>query len=164
MNRYSISVINPFLVSTKVSNNGVIIQHYSLLQTDRIHIVAYFPIEMLKAGNTLILPLFGFLPRFFGLLMPFIGLGVLWGVKRAWMSAFAFWYIQCTAKSNQKFSQMHCKRKVLKPLRCSKVFVWKRMLRYQRCYTKLQISESQKMAAILLQDEAANPKPQGSVS
>ena len=33
---------------------------------------------------------------------------------------------------------------------------------YQRCNTKLQISESQRMAAILLQDEAANPKPQDS--
>ena len=75
MSSYSKSAINPFWVSTKVSNNGVTIQHYPLLQTERIHIEAYFPLEILKAGNTLVLPLFGFLPRFYGLLMPFIGLG-----------------------------------------------------------------------------------------
>ena len=63
MNGYSISPINPFWVGRRISNNGVTIQHYLLFHKDRIHIKAYFPLEILKAGNTLLCPPFGFLPR-----------------------------------------------------------------------------------------------------
>ena len=120
MNWYSISPINPFWVRRRISNNGVTIQHYLLLHKDRIRIKAYFPLQILKAGNTLVRPFLVFFPQYsFGSFMPFAAaFGVLVlemlslrkKMRRGEMRVYASWYIHLTSiQPNQKSSQSRCK-------------------------------------------------------